>query len=1651
MLTWPTFWHKFCAAVDSNGDLPQSTKLSYLRSAIKDPEASIILNPSIDGPDTYPRLVKELQQRYERTKKIHRELVEKLVHLPAAKHNSTDLRRLVDATVNCVDCLQTTGHFTLEAFISSLVYSKLPYKLQIDWDDDQPDDNKVLPYSKLLEYVNKKAFTLSDHKHSASTPPSTSVPEKKPVKRQDKQSPSKSQRSHVYSVSSPTTPPTHSAYRWDCPICKPEKHPLYICPKWLGFSVDQRLTQVKDRKLCSNCLAMGHATAACKSSYRCRECGQSHHTTIHKDSPPAISVASTLSQSRQLPDALLMTAQVMLKGPGGQRLKARAFLDPGAGLSLVSNRVARLLGLPMEYSATSFTSVQGTKCQGSKYLTTLTLSPLHSSRDFQCRPAVVQTVTANIPHKVLPPVEEFPHLVGLRLADPTFNIPGRVDILLGADLWLQLQGTLPPITASSSEPGAQDTVFGWAVTGTTSSQGSGPGSVPAYHLQAPMSNDELYSLAYNFWLAESPEEPDVPLSVVEREVEQHYADTTSYSTVDCRYQVTLPRKPECQPLGESRPQAVQRYFSNETSIIKRGVHQEFQAQIQGYFDAGHAEPVPPAELRLPNFYLPMHSVVKLGSTSTKLRVVFDGSATTSSGASLNNLLQVGPTLHPTLANILVKFRTYPVALTADVAKMYREVELVPKDRDLHRFVWRPTPQDSLHDFRMTRVTFGVSASPYLAIRTLQQTARDHGADSPVASSHIHTSFYVDDLLAGADTAADSMDLFNDLRSILQRGGFNLCKWRSSDPEILQRIPHDLQETVSIKSATTLQPSAQPKALGLEWNSSTDCMCPSIHPPSSYRTTKRGIISDVSKTFDVLGWICPVILPMKILFQSLWEKDQEWDGSAPPDIIKQHEAWRQQLPCLSSKQLPRCYAHLHSQRLTQELQGFSDASQKAFGAVVYLRTTYLDHPPTISLVTAKTKVAKKHSTLTIPKLELSGAVLLTKLLINVAAVLDINKQQITAWTDSSIVLNWLDGQPRDSPRFVANRVSYILEHTDPQNWSHVPTLDNPADCASRGMSPPELLQHSLWWQGPSWLQDDPVPLPYQPPRKMPPAVDTKHLHAILLQAEFASQFENRTNQYTLIVAMVAWWFRFFFRLKEGRPDPDNRTRCLTTREYQAAELWLFKHSQQRSFPKEQAALSKGRGTAPSSRLRALTPTMDAEGVIRVGGRLAHSTLQPSQQHPIILDSRDSLIQKLFRSEHIRLSHCGPSLLLCHSSNQLHVLGAKRLSREICSTCVSCRRVNPRPVPQLMGDLPLGRTQTSQPAFTNTGMDFAGPYTIRQGHTRRPVKIEAGICIFICLATKAVHLEVTSDMSTESFTACLRRFISRRNCPKTLHCDNGSNFVGARNELKRLYTFLAEGNNDNIIRQFLLKQQIQWSHIPAAAPHFGGLWESAVRSMKKHLRRIMGTLLMTYEELTTITCQVEACLNSRPLLPMTSHNQEGLTPLTAGHFLFMDAPNAYPEDPTLPEEPRLLKRWEQCQAVVHHFWARWSQEYIQTLISRTKWQGTKPNLQVGDMVLYQPKERFACRWPLARILETYPGTDGLVRVALIQPAKAQATKRPVTKLSLLYREEGNQAIPTLASPGSMSRPEPAAPGQDAVAMETATPPHSTTHLSSCQTHC
>ena len=653
---------------------------------------------------------------------------------------------------------------------------------------------------------------------------------------------------------------------------------------------------------------------------------------------------------------------------------------------------------------------------------------------------------------------------------------------------------------------------------------------------------------------------------------------------------------------------------------------------------------------------------------------------------------------------------------------------------------------------------------------------------------------------------------------------------------------------------------------------------------------------------------------------------------------------------------------------------------------------------LSLVLSKTRVAKLKPS-TVPRQELCAALLLTELLTEVKTILNIPDDDLFAWSDSSIVLSWLDGHPRDYKVFVTNRVSSILQATSPQAWRHVPTAENPADCASRGLMPKELLSHSLWWDGPEWLLQEPISIPWQPPRKPLIAPERRPQSCNVMLPAPPPLLESRYSSYHRLITITAWCWRFYSKAQKRQGSFSGRH--LAAQELNQAEHLLAKLSQTRSFPKERDALLHNRAIPPSSRLLSLAPYLDQELLLRVGGRLSNSALTLSQKHPIIIDSKDVFMTLLCTYLHVCLGHCGPTLLLVAVGRRFHVVSARRLTRSICSQCKVCRKAAPKPQPQLLGELPAERISTS-PAFTSTGLDFAGPFTIKKGHTRKPVYLKAYLCLFVCLSTKAIHLEVISDLTTASFLAGLRRFTSRRGCPTVIHSDNGSNFVGARNQLKEVYNFLQAEDTDSTVHQHLLKDRITWDNIPERAPHFGGLWESAVKTMKYHLKRVVGTQILTYEELATVSCQVEACLNSRPILATTSHNSDGILSLTPGHFLLLKPPTAYPDQPRLPEEPCRLKKWQLCQSIVQHFWDRWSREYLQTLQSRTKWKRSQPNLQEGDIVVLKEDKTFSCHWPLAKIIQTYPGKDGLVRVVQIR-TESSTFKRPVTKLALLHREE------------------------------------------------
>ena len=410
---------------------------------------------------------------------------------------------------------------------------------------------------------------------------------------------------------------------------------------------------------------------------------------------------------------------------------------------------------------------------------------------------------------------------------------------------------------------------------------------------------------------------------------------------------------------------------------------------------------------------------------------------------------------------------------------------------------------------------------------------------------------------------------------------------------------------------------------------------------------------------------------------------------------------------------------------------------------------------------------------------------------------------------------------------------------------------------------------------------------------------------------------------------------------------------------------------------------------------MAPFIDSDGTLRVGGRLEAAYLTYAEKHPVILPKHGRLAELVIDWAHRSCLHGGYSLTYSCALKRAWIVGGRSKVRAHVRRCIRCAQTTARPANQLMGSLPSQRVQLTRP-FSRTGLDYAGPFKIKSAKGRGIRSSKGYLAFFVCLATKAVHLEVVGDLTTASFLGALRRFVGRRGLPVELWSDNATTFHGADVALRSM---LREANLQwQHVADVLANDGIQWNFIPPSAPHFGGLWEAAVKSAKSHIKRVVGTQLLTYEEFTTLTIQVERAMNSRPLVQLTGtpEDQEVLTP---GHFLVGSSLSSIPE-PINAEMPfQHLRHWQLVQSIYHHFWVRWSREYLHTLQQRAKWTRSRINLKKDDLVLVLDTSLLrGDRWPLGRITAVFSGPDGLVRVATVRTAFG-TYDRPITKLAIL----------------------------------------------------
>ena len=399
----------------------------------------------------------------------------------------------------------------------------------------------------------------------------------------------------------------------------------------------------------------------------------------------------------------------------------------------------------------------------------------------------------------------------------------------------------------------------------------------------------------------------------------------------------------------------------------------------------------------------------------------------------------------------------------------------------------------------------------------------------------------------------------------------------------------------------------------------------------------------------------------------------------------------------------------------------------------------------------------------------------------------------------------------------------------------------------------------WWSGPEWLVNEPESWPTLDIelKEVPEEKKTQVLKAVKKKETATSLLElSRISELLKLLRIYAYVFR---AIKVMRKQDINKP--LSAPEIEESRLAIMRLHQLESFPKEFQLLQEGKKLPKRNRLRAVTSFYDEESrVIRVGGRLAQSDYLTDMNIPILVDKQGVIPRLICLQFHLRTLHGGPTLTLATIRQQYWIISRRRLVRSQIKECFRCLRFTGQPLKPVMGDLPQEQIEESRP-FTR-GLDFGGPLMIKT----TPKKTEkVYIASFVCFATQATHIELVSALTKEACIAALRRFIARRGVPSCIFSDNGTNFVGARNELAELGRLLSSTATKDTIKHFAAEAGMTWANIPPRIPHFGGLWEAAIRSTKKHLRRIVGTTILSFEELYTILTQIEAMLNSRPLVP------------------------------------------------------------------------------------------------------------------------------------------------------------------------------------------
>ncbi|XP_065368797.1 uncharacterized protein LOC135961232 [Calliphora vicina] len=1412
-IDWIPFRDIYLSLVHTNASLSKIQKFYYLKGTLTGEAASLIKTISATEAN-YTSAWNILETRYHNKRAIVGTLIQKLFNIPKSDSSFQSIKSLLDTTQECISSLRNLDidTTTWDPLLIYLICQKLDLQTRREWEHSLKSSTEVPNRSEMFSFLERTFRSLESLNELA---PANTLPWK------------------------------------------------------------SKNDFLANRNICRNCLSASHIQDKCNSSNRCGTCKQPHHTVLHVDESVSaqnsnIIPSSTLNSnhlanepvtthSSQSPvNVLLYTIRLFVNSNAGH-LPLRALLDPGSQGTLISESAVQILRLPKRRSHCKVIGV-GTECESmSKHSVYLELMSRYKRLVLSYTALVLSNISSYKPNLSSKEIN-LPNLNNEDLADPFFFQNDPIDIILGSDVCSKIK--IPTESFVHNDLFFQNTYFGWVFSGSSKSMTS---NQITYH------NVNLENLLRAFW-----EQEEIisgrDLSNEELACENYFKATVKRNSSG-RYVVNLPFRSllltgDLPKIHNNMIGALKRFQQLETSFSKRSAFAEnYKNFMREYESLGHMTKIGtyPGSVEENSYFLPHHGVFKEESTTTKLRVVFDGSSHIEGRKSLNEELSPGPPLQNDLPTILNKWRKHRIAFSADIEKMFRQVEVTPERRKFQRILWRFSPLEEI------------------SVYQLNTLALDYKTDFPYESKLLISDSYVDDIISGANSLERAITLQRNLCSLLGKGRCNLRKWITNSVELLGEIPEEHRE----KSLTLkFDRDNVVKTLGIQWNTTTDSFSFKVNIDQTRPVSKRTILSETASLYDPLGWLTPSTVIAKSLFKELWEKGIDWDDKIPHAIEQKWLQYKSTLARFTDLRIPRWIHYRTGSQV--ELHCFCDASTVAYAAAVYARVI-TSKGIFVNLLQAKSKISPI-KTVSIPRLELCAATLLVKLTAKVkASFLDVAIQEIFFWSDSSTVLSWIRKPPSNWTVYVANRVAEIQRLSNPLQWKYVPSALNPVDCASRGIFPHDLM-------------------------------------------EFSRVNKNLKETDSLNVATINNTLKRLLKITQAIDFPENTRKQILN------------------------------GDAKRNSLLKLMPFIGNDDFIRVGGRLRNSTLPYDVKHPILLSKMNPLSSLIIREAHENTLHGGITLTMSYVNRKYWIVSGNRLAKKIIGSCIRCFKYSAKSATQIMGNLPPVRLNVTRP-FKHSGVDYTGPISVKNSTFRSAIISKGYICLFVCMVTKAIHLEAVSDMTTNAFLAAFRRFVSRRGVCTDIYSDCGTNFIGASKELQVLF----HRNRKSIpedLRNSLVSLGTEWHFIPPASPNFGGLWEAGVKSVKHHLKRVMHDKILSFEELTTLLCQIESCLNSRPLCPLSSDPSD-MDALTPAHFIIGEPTNCIPEENLLDMNINRLSRWKTIQNLKQHFWKRWYLEYLNRMQARPRWLKSTPDAKKGDLVLISDDRCGPGQWLMGRI--------------------------------------------------------------------------------------